>query len=475
MKSEIWFEWERQATVHPIRMCMNAWMEPMEKAYGRPWPRTVIIYNGEIVSWYNLWADLLDYGQYLINIFVEESEQKKLLNNVEAQATELRKMFSKFDSIDLHKVTDNELLSTYEELNKKYVGWFVPGGLVEPIGHRGERLVRELLSSLPESEKNELFSLITTTTHESFSKRELHDLLEIAIAKKHGNFTPSLLTKHAKKYFWLHNNYFSTEVLDEKFFEKELENALSTYPDPAGQIEKMDAELRSVAGKKAELVKKLQLNQKNQNLIKLLDLFAWYQDYRKEYTMQMLHYLDLILAEIGKRNGLSLNDMKYSFPSEVLAGRLDGRILKERKKRYLFHFDQSNVIDGVGDWSKEEEERIFKSTGHRDEVLELTGMVANKGFVRGRARVTMSISEAKHIQPGEILITSMTTPDFVTAIKRAAAIVTNEGGILCHAAVVSREFGIPCMVGTKLATKVFKTGDLLEVDCELGVVRKISE
>jgi pyruvate,water dikinase len=68
----------------------------------------------------------------------------------------------------------------------------------------------------------------------------------------------------------------------------------------------------------------------------------------------------------------------------------------------------------------------------------------------------------------------MTTPDFVTAVKRAAAVVTNEGGVLCHAAVISREFGIPCIVGTMIATKVFKTGDMLEVDANSGIVRKIA-
>ena len=67
----------------------------------------------------------------------------------------------------------------------------------------------------------------------------------------------------------------------------------------------------------------------------------------------------------------------------------------------------------------------------------------------------------------------MTSPDFIAGIKKAAAIVTNEGGILCHAAIVSREFGIPCIVGTKTATRLIKTGDLIEVDGNHGFVRII--
>ncbi len=67
----------------------------------------------------------------------------------------------------------------------------------------------------------------------------------------------------------------------------------------------------------------------------------------------------------------------------------------------------------------------------------------------------------------------MTTPDFLPAMERAAAFVTEEGGITCHAAIVAREMKKPCVIGTKIATKVFKDGDRVEVDATKGVVRKI--
>ncbi len=67
----------------------------------------------------------------------------------------------------------------------------------------------------------------------------------------------------------------------------------------------------------------------------------------------------------------------------------------------------------------------------------------------------------------------MTVPDFVPAMRKAAAIVTDEGGITCHAAIIARELGKPCVIGTKFATKVFRDGDLVEVDSEVGVVRKL--
>ena len=77
------------------------------------------------------------------------------------------------------------------------------------------------------------------------------------------------------------------------------------------------------------------------------------------------------------------------------------------------------------------------------------------------------------MQKGEILVAIMTTPDFTPALKKAAAIVTDEGGVTCHAAIISRELGIPCVVGTRIATRTFKNGDILEVDANHGIVRKI--
>jgi len=77
------------------------------------------------------------------------------------------------------------------------------------------------------------------------------------------------------------------------------------------------------------------------------------------------------------------------------------------------------------------------------------------------------------MRPGDILVSHMTDPEIVVAMKKAGAIITDMGGITCHAAIVSRELGIPCVIGTKIATKVFKDGDEVEVDATKGVVRKL--
>ena len=75
---------------------------------------------------------------------------------------------------------------------------------------------------------------------------------------------------------------------------------------------------------------------------------------------------------------------------------------------------------------------------------------------------------------GNILVFNTTRPNYLPAMHRAVAIVTNEGELLSHAAIVSRELKIPCIIGTKIATQVLKDGDLVEVDAERGVVRRLA-
>ena len=78
------------------------------------------------------------------------------------------------------------------------------------------------------------------------------------------------------------------------------------------------------------------------------------------------------------------------------------------------------------------------------------------------------------MEDNNILVSFATSPNLMPAIRKASAIITNEGGLTCHAAIVSRELKIPCVIGTKIATKVLKDGDLVEVDANKGVVKKLN-
>ncbi len=165
---------------------------------------------------------------------------------------------------------------------------------------------------------------------------------------------------------------------------------------------------------------------------------------------------------------------------EELYGVLRGKVSLDReelRKRhedgYVVHMttERTRVITDT----EEQKQFIAETIGIHDwrGEKEVRGHVACKGVVRGRVRVMFHTHEHVKMQPGEILVAHMTHPDYMAAIRKAAAIVTDEGGVVCHAAVISRELKIPCVIGTQNATKVFHDGDMVEVDADNGVVRKI--
>lgn len=105
------------------------------------------------------------------------------------------------------------------------------------------------------------------------------------------------------------------------------------------------------------------------------------------------------------------------------------------------------------------------------DAKEISGSIGNKGKVRAATSIILNESEFSKFIPGNVLVTSMTRVEFVPLMKMASAIVTDEGGITCHAVIISRELNKPCIVGTKNATRIIKDGDLVEVDADKGVVR----
>jgi len=96
-----------------------------------------------------------------------------------------------------------------------------------------------------------------------------------------------------------------------------------------------------------------------------------------------------------------------------------------------------------------------------------------KGKIKAKVRVITYKQNFNKFKVGEVLVTPMTSPDYMPLIKKASAIITDHGGVLCHAAISAREFNVPCIVGTKIATRVFKDGDMVEVDADKGTIRKI--
>lgn len=139
----------------------------------------------------------------------------------------------------------------------------------------------------------------------------------------------------------------------------------------------------------------------------------------------------------------------------------------EEKKLYIVQARPETV------WSmKQETKPESKKMDQMDSGVKrlLRGVPASPGLVSGKAHVIMDTKHIREFQAGEILVTEMTSPDWAPAMRKALAIITDSGGKTCHAAIVSRELGIPCIVGTKDATKILKTGQVITVDATHGVV-----
>lgn len=101
-----------------------------------------------------------------------------------------------------------------------------------------------------------------------------------------------------------------------------------------------------------------------------------------------------------------------------------------------------------------------------------SGLGASPGRARGRARVVLSVGDLSALRPGEILVCPMATPDWVLEAGFIRGVVTDQGGMLCHAAIIARELAVPCVTGCRDATSRIQTGDEVEVDGDLGIVTK---
>ncbi len=155
-----------------------------------------------------------------------------------------------------------------------------------------------------------------------------------------------------------------------------------------------------------------------------------------------------------------------------IQGRCEGRDLASRaaERRAGFEFV---VRGGSTKWiAASHPARTAAASETPPETLQ--GVSGWQGRSRGRVRVIASDDDMLLMQPGEILVATMTQPRLMLAVEKASAIVTDEGGMLCHAVLVSREFNLPCVIGTERATHVLRSGDLVDVDAEEGVVRLVS-
>jgi len=189
----------------------------------------------------------------------------------------------------------------------------------------------------------------------------------------------------------------------------------------------------------------------------------------------------LKLAPLLLMKSLTLNEIE-AWLKEKLTDAEIKNIIKSRKDHGVIYLNLRNekrkVIDDPVEITKIQKyflklDKEFKKSKNSNEI---TGLVAynSNGILRGKVIVIKDISELKNknrLINGKILVAIQTTPHYIPYMKKAKAIITDEGGLTCHAAIVAREFKIPCIVGTKTATQILKDDDFVEIDTSKGTIK----
>ena len=226
-----------------------------------------------------------------------------------------------------------------------------------------------------------------------------------------------------------------------------------------------------------EIIALLKPGDEEKRFIELAPFVVFFKDWRDDLRRRQVYAWTFLFQRIAKKLGTEWPNLGYLTLDEIRESIRDGKLKIEAVERR-----KNNPCVVTMDLEKHELIVLDKTLPAKylavvagkeaaQAHFEVKGTVANGGMIKGRVKVVQSYHDTKNVEVGDVLVANTTHPNYLPAMKRAAAFVTNEGGILSHAAIVARELNKPCVVATKKATIVFKDGDIVEVDASKGVVR----
>lgn len=291
-----------------------------------------------------------------------------------------------------------------------------------------------------------------------------------------------LLQEHADNYCWLNMWDIGEVPLGVDYFDKSIKETAETIKEPLKELERLKkAELNQRISLETTL-KKLKATRTLRDHVYLLQKYIYLRTYRKNAISRSHYNIKPLLEEIAFRLEIDTNlllRLTYKEVLQVLKDKSDRdyylNIAKKRESGWavLMLEGKTEVISGMRDVVEAIERYSIIPAPLVNQQDIITGRTAQQGFVTGTAKIIQNIGELSKIEIGDILVTKMTTPDFVVAMRKCSGIVTDEGGVTCHAAIVSRELGVPCIVGTKTATTRIQDGYILELNATRGFVRVI--
>lgn len=384
----------------------------------------------------------------------------------------------------------------FEELAQIVLNFWLKAVFIEFYDPWGEVLLQEELNNFPKIKlKADEITTLTAPFKLSFVHKEILSRYQLVLqAKKNPTLAKVIrqipsrrdlkklekfpkfyqaLKAHTKNFFWLKNTWGEAFVLDEWNFLKEIKKDLDRLKKAQAEVKKLLNYEKGICQAKRKIIQRHRLPK---DLLTVFDFFATladWRDERKKHVLLYVHYLNEIAKELAKRNKINPELVKVALPQEFKGWTIPDSLvktLKDRAKECLILVDKKGRITWIG---TPQRRKILQAIAdfYKRRYKEITGVSASPGQARGRVKIIETIPEFKKMKKGDVLVAKMTRPEFLPIMKLASAILTDEGGLTCHAAIVSRELGIPCLVGTQVATRNLRDGQMVEVDANKGIVR----
>lgn len=389
---------------------------------------------------------------------------------------------------DLETIPQNELLFLLRKYFRIYLRTLGAHYLSQPqIFYDIETEILKEMEGL--KDKDEKFITLTTPTKISALKKQEIELNELALKVAGKRIRKKTIVKVLKEIENKYGMYAAGQGHDKwefQFYIKEIDKLVVLGKTTIKKnLERIKENQENLIRQQKELGKNIKFSEITKNLIRAARELGFYRlDYTRISWTSVWYYGTFILKEIAKRLDLSLKQVENCLLHELedlLLGLIDPKEIQSEldKREEFFFYKLENRKPEIhsGMKGKKIRNKIIGIVDY-ESINELKGYIANKGRVEGIARVISNEDanlkrDIASFKEGEILIAQNTWPQFLPAMYKAKAIVTNEGGIASHAAIVSRELGKPCIVATKHGTKVFKTGDKVLVDANKGIIKRI--
>lgn len=386
---------------------------------------------------------------------------------------EREKGVSRLKNARFSLLTASDLRGLMDFYFEQFINLMVTAGTLRKVDQALLRRFKKIWSG--RSDLDERIAAAALPKKPAFAVLEERAALSLAakleqkkFARKSQEFRRELKNIH-EAFAWSVLGYFDEKPKTMAQYEKEVEAALEK-----GAV-KMLLQLKKRAIHEAKLQEKLkqELSKKDQPLMEIAAYASYLKDLFKSSENKLEYFAEPLFKELSKRSGYPVPFIKDLHPREILelidGNRPDERKVAERVKHNVIigSPDKLNIL--IGEEAETFEIKYFKQRG--GEEKEWRGRIAAAGFAKGAARIVLSGKDFLKLRPGDILVVSNTSPDFVPIMRKAAAIVAEEGGLTAHVSVVSREFGIPCVVGIPHITEILKDGDLVEVDAKRGMVK----